>query len=200
MPKHRRNDFTRELDCFAAEPIIEPYLDDELSGSEIAALEKHLDRCESCRAELELARRIQTGLHELPPLACPPQVSRAVFEHADTHPPLMERFRRFWGDRHVLQGAFAMLLVAALGVAHWRATAPPVPPPPEVVYTEEEIAQAKAELEFALAYLGNIGQKAQKRFSSEVGDRVVAPFTRSIAGALFLAPPSAPVKDEADAG
>ncbi len=198
MQKHRES-AGEGLDCFAAEPFLEAYLDDDLAGSERAALEAHLERCPSCAEELELARRISGELRSLPRMACPPEVSRAAIEHADSHPPLVARLRGLWSDRRVWQPAVAFALVAALGIAYWReagAPAPVAPPAPEAAYSEAEIARAEAELKLALAYVGEISDRARETIGAEVGDRLVEPFSRSIAGALLPVPPP----DEGEAG
>ncbi len=171
------------IDCSSAETLIEAYLDDEIAAGDRAAFETHLARCESCTGDLALARRIQGELRELPPLACPPAVSRKVLDHAAAHPPWSQRLRSWWSVK-LWQPAFALLLAAALGVGYWRLSEPP-PPPDASPYSEAEIARAEAELKLALAYLGDISQKASDSFGTELGNRVLAPVGRSLAGALL---------------
>lgn len=192
LPRDRRQ--AAELGCSSVEPLLEACLDDQLSGSEQSALKDHLARCESCTEELDLARRIQTELHALPPRSCPPVVTRAVLDHAESHPPLAVRLRRFRSARQVWQPAFALLVVAALGLGYvglgyWRpdGPAPPVGPA-QKTYTEAEIARAEAEIKLALAYLGDIGQRTREQLGAEMGERILEPFSRSIAGALLPFP------------
>lgn len=185
MSKHPSHDAA--LDCREAEALLDPFLDGELDAARLATLETHLEGCESCGDELALARRIRSELHELPGLSCPPPVTRAVFEHAEAHPTLGERLRRLGFGHRVWQPVFAALVAVVLGVGYWRLATPPPPPGSQSAYTAEEIAQAEAELKLALAYLGDIGEKARDQLSAEVSDRVVGPFTRSIAGALLPA-------------
>lgn len=203
MPKHPRHESARKYDCFETEALLEQYLDSELAADRQAALETHLAGCGACAAELDLARRIRTELHELPAMSCPPEVTRAVFGHADAHPPLGERLRGLWSVHRLWQPVFATLVAVALGIGIWRLSDPVAPTPPggaEAAYTEAEIAQAETELKLALAYLSEIGEKARDQFSAEVGGRVVAPFTRSIAGALLPADDASPAPDEEDGG
>ncbi len=171
------------IDCTGAETLIETYLDDEIAAADRAAFEAHMGQCESCAAELALARKIQGELRELPPLACPPAVSRKVLEHAAAHPPLSERLRSWWGGHKLWQPAFALLLAAALGVGYLRLSSEP--PTPDAPYSDAEIAQAEVELKLAFAYLGDISQKASDSFGVELGSRVLAPVGRSLAGALL---------------
>lgn len=202
MRKHRDSE-TLELECCAAEPLLEAYVDGELAGSERAALETHLERCPGCAEELELARRIGSELRSLPRMACPPAVTRAVFEHAAARRPLGERLRGFWSDRRVWQPAVAFVLLAAVAVAYWReagAPSPAPPPPAPAAYSEAEIAQAEAEVKLALAYIGEISDRARETIGVEVGDRLVEPFSRSIAGALFPESPPDEAQDAAQGG
>lgn len=202
MHKQANDGKTRgKLDCFDVEPLLEAYLDDGLlsetmssSSSERSDLELHLASCASCSEDLALARRIQNELRDMPSLSCPPVVTRAVLAHAEAHPPLrvlrlQQLWQRLWTGRNVWQPAFALLVVAALGLGIWRAANPPMPTGGlNQGYTEEEIAQAEEELKLALAYLGNIGDRARVHIGVEVGQRVVDPLTRSIAGALLPFP------------
>lgn len=193
MRKHREDPNPGgELNCFGVEPRLEAYVDEDLPPSERAALERHLEGCPACTDEFHLAQRIRGELRELPEMSCPPAVTRAVFNHAESHPPLAERLARFWGARRVWQPAFALLVVTALGVGYWRLAGPLAGPGDVPDYTEQEIAQAEAELKLALAVLGNIGQKARNELGTELSERVVAPFSRSIAGALLPIPMSPP--------
>lgn len=199
MHKHPNDSYTPgqkttgELDCFGAESLLEAYLDGELSPSQQGNLERHLHSCESCTADLTLARRIQSELRDLPIMSCPPAVSRAVLDHAEAHPSLRVLLQRFWNARQYWQPAFALLVVTALGLGYWRAADVPTPVPPAPAgaqheYTAEEIAQAEAELKLALAYLGDIGERARVQIGTQVGERVIQPLTRSIAGALLPIP------------
>lgn len=186
MRKRRERD-SSALGCAEHEPLVEAYVDGELDATAAAGFEAHLARCVHCAAELALARRVRDELRALPLVACPPAVSRAALDYAAAHPPLGERLRRFWGRRRVWQPALAMVLAAALGVAYYRLAAPP--PPPPAPYSRAEIAQAEAELKLAFAYLGEIGDKARDSIGTEVEQRVVVPFTRSITGMLLPQPP-----------
>ncbi|MCG0278935.1 MAG: zf-HC2 domain-containing protein, partial [Thermanaeromonas sp.] len=51
--------------CRQARKMLSPYIDDELSDAERAALEEHLNSCEACRSELEALKRISEGLKEI---------------------------------------------------------------------------------------------------------------------------------------
>ncbi|MBE3581915.1 MAG: zf-HC2 domain-containing protein [Thermoanaerobacteraceae bacterium] len=50
------------MKCRQAKKLLSPYLDDELSAKEKAALEEHLRDCPACQAELGRLRKISEGL------------------------------------------------------------------------------------------------------------------------------------------
>ncbi|WP_156272406.1 zf-HC2 domain-containing protein [Neomoorella glycerini] len=51
--------------CRQAKKLLSPYIDDELRDEVRSSLEKHLESCEACRAELEALKKISRGLKEL---------------------------------------------------------------------------------------------------------------------------------------
>jgi anti-sigma factor RsiW len=51
--------------CRKARQLLSPYIDDELTPKEKAALEEHLASCEACRAELEELRAVSDVLGEI---------------------------------------------------------------------------------------------------------------------------------------
>jgi predicted anti-sigma-YlaC factor YlaD len=57
------------MDCAQAQELITALVDDELSGSERAAIEEHLKQCSSCRfaraQELALKTEVQRGRDRL---------------------------------------------------------------------------------------------------------------------------------------
>lgn len=50
------------MKCRQAKKLLSPYIDDELSDAERAALEEHLESCEACRSELEALKKISESL------------------------------------------------------------------------------------------------------------------------------------------
>ncbi|MGI9951973.1 zf-HC2 domain-containing protein [Moorellaceae bacterium AZ2] len=53
------------MKCRQAKKLLSPYIDNELSDAERAALEEHLNCCDACRLELEALKRISEGLKEI---------------------------------------------------------------------------------------------------------------------------------------
>jgi hypothetical protein len=54
------------MTCRHPESLLEDYLDGELSPADSAALKKHLQQCDYCRAEYESARRLKYLLADSP--------------------------------------------------------------------------------------------------------------------------------------
>lgn len=193
MPKHPEPTTERPggLDCAGCEPLLETYLDDALAAAERAACETHLAQCAACAEELALAGRIRTELHELPQMSCPPAIVHAALDHAAAHPKLGQRLAAWlFGEVRVWRPALALLAVAALGAGYLRLAVPesPAVAPGPGGYSEAEIARAEAELKLAIAYLGEISQRAGDSFGTEVGTRMVKPFSLSLTGALLPQP------------
>ncbi len=65
---------TEIIDCARALELVDRQLDGEIDEAGLVALESHLAGCPSCRAEVQLARRLQVGLRRLGPQECPDSV------------------------------------------------------------------------------------------------------------------------------
>lgn len=197
MRKHPEDNDGVRLDCAGAEPLVEAYVDGDLEAAVATAFEVHVGRCAACAAELELARRIGGELRALPAQECPPTVVRNVLGHA-RRPTLGARLAAWLlpVPPRVWQGALAMLVVAALAVGYYSEFSSETRPTTPVAdgYSAEDVARAEAELKLALAYLGRIGETASSAVSNDVLEqRVMAPISQSIAGAL-LPQPQPPAK------
>lgn len=133
---------------------IEPYLDGALPQAERRLFEARLELDPVLAAELDRARRIGGALAAMPRLKCPSDVRRRVFEITATRP--------FAARRWAWAGAAAALAAVALAVA--------LRTPPQRGPSAAELAQARAEVAVALAYLDRAGRLAGR----EVGDQWVS--------------------------
>jgi anti-sigma factor RsiW len=172
--------------CAAISPLLEPYLDGELSAAEALRVREHVARCASCAEELRLATAIAGGLRALPELDCPPAVLKRVRDEAGAArvlPRGLPGRPRFLA----LAAALAGLLLGATLLSHLLRS--PEPPSP----TPREIGQATAEARFALAYVGRVSRRAGLDLKDEVLPRhLVAPAARTLSRSLreTLAPES----------
>ena len=124
---------------------VEAYIDGELDASERSLFVSRLKLDESLRREVEQARLIQGTLRDMPSLQCPSDVRKRVLEMTGSRP------RGFaWG----WAGAACAVLVAAIAFGLMR---PPAGP------SELELAQARADMETAMAYLSRAGQMAGRQ-------------------------------------
>lgn len=156
---------------------IEAYLDGALSASERQAVEAALGQDPLAdadwQAELQLARQIRDGLRTLPAPACPPHVAQAVLAQAarEAAPPWLARFHA-WMQRQLTalwQPALAMTMVLLLVVS-----ASLIKPAPPAV--SPEVARARAEVEWTLAFLSEVGRETGQAVREDVfAARVVSP-------------------------
>jgi anti-sigma factor RsiW len=180
-------------DCAAVLPLLEPYLDGELSPAEIAKLREHLARCPACAAELRLAETLLAGLRDLPELDAPPtvllRVRAAAMEKPDqaevlpferTPPKLRQQTPsvRF----AALAAALVLTLLSVLLLVELRSSRSPQQP---TAATAADIARATAEARYALAYVGRASRRAGLTLKDEVlPEHLVAPAARSLSRSL----------------
>src|SRR4051812_7439212 len=166
--------------CAAILPLLEPYLDGELSAALANRVREHAAGCASCADELRLATAIADGLRALPELDCPPEVLERVQMQAGMarvlplpRPVTAIRRPRF----AALAAALAVALLGAALLFHLLRNPQP---PPSRRPTPQEIAQATAQARFALAYVGRVSRRAGLELKDEVLPRhLVAPAART---------------------
>jgi len=155
--------------CAHVLDLLEVWIDGDLDDAEAAAVKEHVDRCESCMAEQQLAMAVVAELRSMPEFDVPARVMQAV--KRETRPTLVERFRAFLEDHRIHPvPAFAVisaLILIVLVVPQWR-------PPAERQYTDQEVARAVAETRLALAYVGSVAQRAELRIKERVFNEGVA--------------------------
>lgn len=172
-----------ETGCERVLDLLEAYVDCDLAAGETEAVQRHLDACASCAAELELAVAVQEGLRALPRPACPPAVLVAVQSRgrAEVVPLMPRRKAARW-----LHLAAAAVLLAAVGGGLFFLL------PSRPTAQTAEVERATYEARLALAYLGEASRKAGLSVREEVfEERVVSPTARSLSRMLPLALPAA---------
>ena len=149
--------------CAQVLELLEAWIDGDLDEAEAAAVNAHVDQCESCRAEQQLAEAVVVELRALPEFDLPERVLQAVREK--TRPTLAQRLRSFFDDL-VSRPVPALAAVAAVVLVVLVLSPSPRPTEPE--YTDQEVARAVAETRLALAYVGSIAQRAELRVKERV--------------------------------
>jgi hypothetical protein len=94
------------------EDLLGPYLLRQLPDEEEHELERHLDVCPRCRAELERIQQTHTLLGELAANEPPPELKGRVLAHAGEE--ASARFGRGW--KPWMPAAVAMLVAGILGI------------------------------------------------------------------------------------
>jgi anti-sigma factor RsiW len=184
-------------DCAAVLPLLESYLDDELSPTESEGVREHLARCPACAAELRLAEAIQIGLRALPELDTPPEVlarvralaaeetaeeTAAVLPFERPAPKLSHpgRFRFA-----TLAAALVLALLGGLFLFQLRSPRPAPQPSAATPATPAEVARATAEARYALACIGRASRRAGLEIKDDVlPAHLVAPAVRGLSRSL----------------
>jgi len=148
---------------------LEAWIDGDLDDAEAAAVKAHVDQCESCRAEQQLAEAVVAELRLMPEFDVPEKVLQTV--QNKTRPAHEKKlgvfFESFKSRPAPALAAVAAVVVMALVLSPWRR-------PSEPQYTDQEVARAVAETRLAFAYVGNIAQRAEKRVKARVVDQGAA--------------------------
>jgi len=177
----------RPDECAAVLPLLEPYLEGELSPAESKAVREHLARCAACAAELRLATDIRDGLRGLPELDAPPAVLAKVRTEAGAARVLPLPRPEIRRPRPLaLAAALAVALLGAVLLFHLLGSSRPPQPTPQ------EVARATAEARYALAYVGQVSRRAGLELKDEVLPRhLVAPAARTLTRSLEEIPEAA---------
>ena len=153
---------------------VEVYLDEALPAGEQARFEHALAADADWEAELFLARQIRDGLHALPQPMCPPRVTDAVLAQVRRQAQVswIDRLQG-WIEQQWLalwQPALAMAVLLLLVVSATLIGRPT----PQTTYADAEVDRARQEVQWALAYLSEVGRQTGKMVRDEViAERVV---------------------------
>jgi anti-sigma factor RsiW len=165
-----------DMRCGTVDEHIESFIDGELATDLSIRLRRHLDRCPACADRVERARSTMAALRSLPELDAPPRVLHQVRAEVAGSRPRRPRRRRLR-----LAAAAAVLLSVTGGLYAVRHAQRG--PDPEAV-------RAAAELEYALARLGEITRRANHLAADRVLRRGALPSAvGGLAGSLGLAQP-----------
>jgi len=151
------------LDDGSCETVVnelERLVDGDLAPSEAMAMERHLESCPTCRAELALAERIRDELRALPHVDAPAAVIASVKAAARREKPTSRR----WAG---LRPSPVWALAATLLLAAVLAPLLMAPPSPQAARPETEsmamdpveLERATDEVRVALAYVGRVTRR-----------------------------------------
>lgn len=181
---------------------VEAYVDGSLPPDEAARFEAVLDTAPHWKMQVRHAERIRTTLSERTLPSCPPECTEAILDQtvrasSQSQAPAVASSAPVdgvsWLDqvanalRVLTQPAYSTVLAAILVAALAWLIADPIvndtttePSEPtashiEAPYTDEDVARAQAEAEWALAYISDVSQDASTTAGREM-ERALSPF------------------------
>jgi hypothetical protein len=119
----------KRLECTGVQASFSAYLDSDMSGHEMVALQSHLESCPACSDEFAVWREIQRSLGALGPAPMPAalhtqlRAAIAVERDRDSYLPFHRRLLREWQATIApaalrLAGGFAAALVLVAGMGY----------------------------------------------------------------------------------
>ena len=175
--KHTKNHIYENLDAL---------IDGELSRSQLRIVHKHLKECESCRRKMEEHKKLSHQLRTLPLQPCPERIIQRVLLKTNLADQKEERRFSFPFQHHKYKWRLATGLtiaaVAVLILILWPKVRQDSPFQNQ--YSQEEIAQAKKDVELALGYVIEIRDRAQKILSEKIAAELM---TKPLKKGLLIA-------------
>ncbi|MDZ7338438.1 MAG: zf-HC2 domain-containing protein [candidate division KSB1 bacterium] len=164
--------------------LLDAYLDGELSRRERRQVEAHVRTCPRCRATLDGHRQLHAKLRTIPVLSCPEEVIARV--QARCTPQVVRRWHAAINPRLGWRlGVVAATAAVALLILLWRKPWQPPPYGEGPPYTEEQVLQARRDVELAFAYVHHALRLSERTLEEEVLPRqVVKPLKRGVAAAF----------------
>jgi anti-sigma factor RsiW len=171
---------------------MEAFIDDDVTADESAAIKRHLDHCDACAEELEHALETLAALRALPELDVPDRVIEDARAAIRRQGPAGNNNQRANMRRRWLAAAAAIVIGIIGTTAVVRDRTEP---------TDPEALRAAAEVQFALATIGEISERANRMVQTKVIDHGPIPqsfrgLARSLGPLTLLqtndGPPAAP--------
>lgn len=159
-----------EMLCEAVLEQLEPFIDGELEAGFADRVRAHLDTCPACAREEAAARLVLTDLRALPQIDLPPEVMNHVRTVVDGDTTRRHGFAR--GRRPMAWLAAAAMAVVAVGAITISSR--------QSNRTDADALRAAAEVQLALATIGEISQRANRLIQAKVIDH--HPIPQSIRG------------------
>ena len=84
------------MNCHRVRQLISPYLDDQLTGQQMLALQRHFSECASCQAEMHSIRQVKRLLRSLHQPQPRPDFPQAVVVHVQQN----GTWAAFWAEMY----------------------------------------------------------------------------------------------------
>lgn len=181
-------------DCTRALSLIDEQVDGELTPDSEQQLAAHLDRCERCRAELELSKAIRGELRSMPQFDTPERVVAAAKRRIRTRSSRIAAARM---PGHVHRRVWAGLAAAAVVLCALAAVlVVPLPHRQVSKPSGAEIARATAEARLAFALIADATERAEHELRDSVlRDRILASAVRGVSKSFRLRSSGRPILD-----
>lgn len=156
------------MNCEKIQILLPEFARDELASVLTGQVETHLMQCQACRLEFEGELELMVGLGGLPMVACPEQVTTAIFDEID-----QEKQQARWSKPWLL--GTSTLVAASLALFLLFPQSPV--PVSESDYTRAEIRNATRDAHYALAKVAavinhNESNAFEQVFGQEIPDAV----------------------------
>lgn len=189
-----------ESQCYFVQLQIDEYIDGDLSEGQQEVFMSHVQGCQACAQEFHYAQTVQDTMLELPQLDCSEMVLEPIHRLSNTgddtrdrnHPGNRQSLLSQIKDLFVTAPAYAryglpMALSVVLAIAISSSVLSPIESVPidnsqlalesTEQYSPEEIVQALQDLNTAIDYLNQMGQRTE----AMIGDRfLITPLQDSI--------------------
>lgn len=173
---------------------IEAFIDGELPPEEVVIVETHVAVCRSCAEELSFARELQHELHSFTTLECPDRVIEAVYRHIEQQqapvavaaagrPSVWQSVLNWLSARPspAFAPSLALGAVAVIVAGIWFFAGTH----PSETHSRTEVAEARRQVEWTLAYLGSVNTRVTAVATGDVlQSYVVDPVHRAVEMAI----------------
>lgn len=110
LPKKRSETMT----CLEAEKMVNPYINNELSISELQDFMEHIENCENCREELEIYYMVDVGLKKLDEEQGTYDIVGDLKRHLEESRGVLRRFTAFEAWKYAVETLTAMALTVTV--------------------------------------------------------------------------------------
>lgn len=177
------------MNCREYESLITDYLEDNLSRARRNEIESHFNSCDKCRALSDSEKMVIKKLRALPLEDCPDEIlDRVMSILPEKRSSLSRKIHSVFDidlfGKHGFQMLAGMAVVALIAIMTLFA---PLNEQPEkhLNYTSEEIEQAKAGAELALAYFSVYSRETQTALDKiNIMEAVSAPVESNLRKAI----------------
>jgi hypothetical protein len=150
------------MNCQTFEQYLVDYLEGTLSSKDTCDVDAHLQQCVHCQTLLAQEKAISEKLQQWPKLTCPESVIEEVFFEIDARQPHVSwktSIQWWFAPEHVWKIGVAAAIIVVLVVVKFLYLGGDASQIQQIVYSAEEVEQAKKDIELTLAYVHHYTKK-----------------------------------------